>query len=330
MKNNRFLVVGATGHVGSQVAVNLANRGYDVTALVRKEGSVIQDPYQGKISYVTGDLASEVSLRKAVRGIDVVISTANGVVPQHNGGDAGSVNQAALSLIKICEEAGIKRFVQSSVPTYKGENHVPELRGKRLLEQRLLTSSMQSIIIRNPAFMDVFLVFSGFAGAEAKSFHATTKRQYGYGKFWLGLVGNLVEKHGMLIAPGGANHGTPMITTRDVAEMLVGGALYEGTDNLLIEAGGPEWLTWREIAGIIARKTGRKSIRIIPLPAWIPRLNQVLARPFSASVANTFALMSFVADYQPRWSSKEAIRILKLPEQMTLSDYLDANYKRKP
>ena len=228
MESKRFLVVGATGHVGSQVAVKLADMGHDVTALVRKEGAVIRDPYQGKINYVTGDLADEASLRKAVEGIDVVISTANGVVPQHNGGDAGSVNKAALSLITLCEQAGVKRFVQSSVPTYSGDSNVPELHGKRLIEKRLSESPMQTIIIRNPAFMDVFLVFTGFAQAADKSLHATTKRQYGFGKLWLGLVGNLVEKYGVLIAPGGAKHGSPMIATRDVAAMLVGGALYEG------------------------------------------------------------------------------------------------------
>jgi hypothetical protein len=177
--------------------------------------------------------------------------------------------------------------------------------------------------------MDVFIVFSGFIQAQQRSLHATTKRQYGFGKMWLGMVGNLVEKYGMIIAPGGARHGSPMIATRDVAAMLVGGALYEGTDNLLIEAGGPQWLTWREIAGIIATKTGRPKIRIIPLPAWVPRLNQALARPFSASVANTFALMSFVADHQPQWTPEQAIRTFNLPPLMTLSDYLDANYRGK-
>ena len=177
--------------------------------------------------------------------------------------------------------------------------------------------------------MDVFLVFTGFAQAADKSLHATTKRQYGFGKVWLGLVGNLVEKYGVLIAPGGARHGSPMIATRDVAAMLVGGALYEGKNDLLLEAGGPQWLTWREIADTIFQKTGGKRIRIIPLPAWLARLNQRLVQPFSSSAANTLALMSFVADYQPRWNSREAVETLNLPPQMTLSDYLDANYTRK-
>lgn len=326
MDQQRFLIVGAAGHVGSQVGIRLSDLGYDVTALVRQQDQVIRDTHRGKITYVTGNLSDEVSLRTALVGIDVVVSTANGVVPQHHGGDAGSVNQAALGLIRICEESGVKRFVQSSVPTYQGEDHVPELRGKRLIEKRLAASSMQSIIIRNPAFMDVFIVFSGFVQAEEHSLHATTKRQYGFGKMWLGMVGNFVEKYGLMIAPGGPDHGSPMIATRDVSQMLVGGALYEGTEDLLIEAGGPQWLTWRQIAGIIAQKTGKEKIRIIPLPAWIPRLNQILARPFSASVANTFALMSFVADYQPRWTPEHAIQIFKLAPLMTLSDYLDANY----
>ena len=154
--------------------------------------------------------------------------------------------------------------MQSSVPTYKGDSNVPELHGKRLLENRLTESPMQTIIIRNPAFMDVFLVFTGFAQAENKSFHATTKRQYGFGKLWLGLVGNLVEKYGLLIAPGGAHHGSPMNATRDVAAMLVGGAIYEGEDNLLLEAGGPQWLTWREIAQIIAKKQEESIFGLFP------------------------------------------------------------------
>ena len=127
-----------------------------------------------------------------------------------------------------------------------------------------------------------------------------------------------------MFAPGGANHGTPLISTRDVAEMMVGGALYEGTENLLIEAGGPQWLTWREIAEIIAKRTGRKKIKLIPIPAWLARLNQKLVQPFSPSAANVFALISFVADYQPRWESPDAVVKLNLPKQMTLADYLDA------
>ena len=328
MQQKKFLVIGATGEVGSKITGRLAEKGYDVTAMVRRPGAVIEDPYNGIIKYVVGDLSDEASIRKALIGIDVVISTANGIVPQKKGDHPGGVNDGALRLIALCEEMGVRRFVQSSVPTFSGDARVPELHGKRLIEARLQASPMQSIIVRNPAFMDVFLVLGGFGGAADRSHHATTKRNYGLVKFYTNLIGNLVEKHGLFIAPGGANHGSPTIATRDVAEMIAGAALYEGSDDLLIEAGGPQYLTWRQIADVIGEKTGRK-IRIIPLPAWLARLNQALATPFSKPAANIFALMGFVAAYQPRWDSADIVRRFNLPKQQTVGDYLDANYVRK-
>lgn len=326
---NRFLVVGATGHVGSQVAVLLADRGHDVTALVRRPGAKILDPHQGTIRYITGDLADERSMAAAVRGIDVVVCTASGNLPQRRGGSAATVNDGVVRLVGLCEAAGVRRFVLSSVPTYWGDARVPELAGKRRVEARLFESTMQTVVVRNPAFMDVFLVMGGFKQVAARSAHATTGRSYWFTKLWTALVGNLVQKWGLFIAPGGGRHGTPMIATRDVAEMLVGGALYAGADSILVEAGGPEWLTWRQIGDLIAAKAGRKRVRLIPVPAWMGRLNQLLLRPFSAPAANVMALIGFVAAFQPHWDSAAAVRKLGLPRQTTLAEYLDQNYHRE-
>jgi uncharacterized protein YbjT (DUF2867 family) len=327
-RRKAFLVIGATGHVGSKITGLLAEKGYNVTAMVRKPGVMIRDPYNGVINYVVGDLSDERSIKAALQGIDVVISTANGIIPQKKGDNARNVNEAAQRLIALCEEAGVQRFVQSSVPVYKYEDSVPELRGKRLIEKRLFASSMQSVIVRNPAFMDVFIPLGGFDAAQDRSLHATTKRNYGFVQFYNSLVGDFAEKRGWFIAPGGANHGTPMISTRDVAQMIVGAALSPDRENILIEAGGPEWLTWRQIADIIGSKTGRK-IRLIPLPRWLARLNQAMATPFSAPAANIFALMGFVASFQPRWNSEDVVRKYNLPKQLTLSEYLDINYSDK-
>lgn len=327
-RGKRFLVIGATGHVGSKIAGRLAEKGYDVTAMVRKHGAKIEDPYNGVIKYVVGDLDDANSIRAALTGIDIVISSANGILPQKPGDHPGSVNDGALRLIDLCEQAGVQRFVQSSVPSFKGDARVPELAGKRRIEARLAQSPMQTIIVRNAAFMDVFLVMGGFGGVEDGSAHATTRRNYGFAKLYMRLIRDLVEKQGLFIAPGGAQHGTPTIATRDVAEMIADAALYEGSDDLLIEASGPEWLTWRQIADTIGEKTGRK-IRVVPLPAWLARLNQWLVTPFSKPAANLFALMGFVASYQPRWDSAPVVERFGLPKQWTVGDYIDANYARK-
>ena len=323
MQNQRFLVIGATGHVGSKVAILLANRGYDVTAMTRRREGRILDPHEGAIRYVVGDLNDESSIARALRGIDVVVNTANGVVPQSGGGNAGQVNERVLRLIDLAEEAGVRRFVQSSVPPYRHEQRIPELRGKRRIEERLFRSTMQTVVVRNPAFMDVWLVMGGFQQAADPSAHATTARRYGFVAFWMKLVGNLSMRHGLFLAPGGAKHGTPMIATRDVAELLFAGATLPGSEDRLIEAGGPEWLTWREIADIIALKVGRKRVRVLGIPSWLARVNQLLATPFSSAIANNFALISFVADEQPHWEAARVVEELGVPRQLTVSDYID-------
>ena len=41
--------------------------------------------------------------------------------------------------------------------------------------------------------------------------------------------------------------------------------------------------------------------------------------------------MGFVANHQPRWEAPDIVERFKLPKQMTVSDYLDANYApRRP
>lgn len=138
---------------------------------------------------------------------------------------------------------------------------------------------MQSVVVRNAAFMDVFLVMGGFKQASDRSAHATVDHEYGFMKLCTSLTGYLVVNHGAFLAPGGPRQGTPMIATRGVAEMIVGAALQPATEDVLIESGGPQWLTWRQIADIIATKVGRR-VRILPMPAIPARLGQSLSRPF--------------------------------------------------
>jgi hypothetical protein len=42
--STKFLVVGATGHVGSKIAVLLADKGYDVTALIPIRAPSVTSP----------------------------------------------------------------------------------------------------------------------------------------------------------------------------------------------------------------------------------------------------------------------------------------------
>ena len=327
MNEPRTLVVGATGHVGSQVVKSLLRRGRRVRALVRRDGRVIHGAEGlGDLDYSVGDLSDRESLKRALDGVDIVVSSANSIIPSDRTLSVASINdEGSERLIAEAEQAGVRQFVQSSVPVWEHESTVPELAGKRLLEQRLEASPMAATIVRNPAFMDVWMVMTGCRQLMGPDPHATTRRPYGFMRMWQRMVGNLVAERGILLAPGGAKHGTPMIASRDVAEMMAAAVGRQDMFDRTVEAGGPEWLTWGEVAEKLSRKTGRR-VRAVPMPGWFAAVGQKAMRPLAPSAANVLGLVNLVSSFQPRWEAPAIVGELDLPAQITLDRYIEENW----
>jgi NADH dehydrogenase len=72
------LVVGATGHLGGRIARQLLQHGNAVRVLVRPD-SRYQPLVEAGALPVFGDLKDRASLDAAVRGVDVLVTTANAV-----------------------------------------------------------------------------------------------------------------------------------------------------------------------------------------------------------------------------------------------------------
>ena len=328
MKEHRILVAGATGHVGSQIVRLLLDKGHFVRALIRDPKQKIDglEGAGGTLEYAVGSLEDRASLDNALDGIDTVVSSANSIIPS---GKTMSVKSMATggyeTFISAAEAAGVRHWIQSSVPTWNKEHQVAELAGKRLIEERLERSPIAATIVRNPAFTDVWMVMTGAIQAEAKHPHATTKRPYGFMKMWQGLTGNFVAKLGILLAPGGKHHGSPFIASVDVAHIMSGVVGRQASYNRTLEVGGPQWLTWAEVAELLSEKAGRK-VRIIKLPSWFARAGQLMVTPFSSTASNVLALMNLVSSHQPRWEASPVIEEFDLPRQTTLAEYLDQNW----
>ena len=280
----------------------------------------------GDLDYAVGDLADRESLRRALENVDIVVSSANGIIPSGRTMSVASMNRDGHdALIEEAERAGMRQFVQSSVPSHPMEGSVPELAGKRALEKRLAASAIPATIVRNPAFMDVWLVMAGCRQLIGPDPHATTRRPYGFMRMWQAMTGDLVAKRGVLLAPGGAGHGAPFIATRDVAEIMAGAVGRQDCFDRTIEAGGPEWVTWGEVAEKLSRRAGRK-VRPVLMGAWFAATGQALLRPLMPSAANVLGLVKFVAAHQPRWEAPAIVSELGLPEQITVDRYVKENW----
>ncbi|MBK7698778.1 MAG: NAD-dependent epimerase/dehydratase family protein [Saprospiraceae bacterium] len=111
MEKPIVLVTGANGFIGSHIVERMANEGYSVRGLVRKNSDL--SLLEGiNVNLVYGDVTDAVSLASAVDGVSIVI---------HNAGLASDWGPLELfmkinfegtkNLALAAEKAGVKRFV---------------------------------------------------------------------------------------------------------------------------------------------------------------------------------------------------------------------------
>jgi dihydroflavonol-4-reductase len=111
----KALVTGATGKVGNAVARKLAERGDEVTALVRDAAKARLGLPAG-IELATGDVTEPATIRAAVEGADAVFNCM-GIYEQWLS-DPGRFNEVnavgAANVIAAARQAGVKRAVHTS------------------------------------------------------------------------------------------------------------------------------------------------------------------------------------------------------------------------
>lgn len=102
----KVLVLGANGHVGSQVVSELLTRGHAVMAAIHKSSDRV--PADAQIVHV--DIGDTVALTDALQGVDAVIcALSSWHAPHHD-----VLSTAMKSVIPAMEQAGVSRIVTIS------------------------------------------------------------------------------------------------------------------------------------------------------------------------------------------------------------------------
>jgi nucleoside-diphosphate-sugar epimerase len=121
---SRFLITGATGFVGGHIAEAFAERGWQVTALVRPQSDTALLEQVG-VRLVRGELHDPQTVSGAVAEVDAVVHCAARV------GDWGPVAEyrkanveALRTLLDVCKGQAVERFVHmSSLGVYAARHH---------------------------------------------------------------------------------------------------------------------------------------------------------------------------------------------------------------
>ncbi len=236
------LVAGATGSLGGRITRVLLGRGGKVRTLVRDDTAAFALEAAGA-EVTIGNLKDAASLRRACRGVEVVISTASAT--RRSDDTPENVDRRGnIELIDAAREAGVRRFILVSTLGATEASPVPAFRAKAGAEAHLKESGMEFVILQPDAFMDV----------------------------WFGMLIEAPIAAGAPVTLIGESKGRhSFIAEADVARFAVAVAGRPEPVHMTLALGGPEAISFRDAAVAYERALGRPvPVETVPVGAQLP------------------------------------------------------------
>ena len=150
-----FLVVGATGDLGSQIVHRLVReRGGRVRCLVRAGSDLTTLPDAG-VELVEGDLTQPESLAAACEDVETVVASATVIGRRLAGARRPSIRDVdelgMAALVDAAERTDVSRFVYVSFARAGRSYGTPLEMAKIRTEERLAATSMRRVVVRPDA-----------------------------------------------------------------------------------------------------------------------------------------------------------------------------------
>ena len=227
MPDAPVLVVGGTGMLGSQVVARLVARNKHVRALVRPTTTTAPLVAAGA-ELAAGDLLDIASLRNALDGVEAVVSSAAGYT-RHTPGDTIETDHTGnANLIDAAADAGVRRFVFTSILNCHEARDVPHFWAKKVAEDALAARGVPFVALRPGAFVDQVGMWGGDGFAAGRI-------------AWMG------------------DSTVPMtfVYTPDLADVLAAAVDADVSDGERIDIGWDRAVTGRDIVEIAGKILGR-------------------------------------------------------------------------
>lgn len=237
-----FLVTGATGGIGRRVVRSLREQQTPVRAFVRLNSRYGELEHRGAEIFI-GDLRREQDIQKACQGVEYIIS-AHG-----SDGDALALDyRANIELIDQAKALGVQHFVFISVlGSDRGYEDAPVFKAKRAVEKYLQASGLNYTILQPSGLASNLLPL-------AERFRQT----------------------GIYLLIGDQKNRTSIVSTDDLAKMVIDSVTLEAAYNQILPVGGPEILHREDIPRIFGNILNIEPIVINPPLLVVDGLRTVL------------------------------------------------------
>lgn len=294
------MVVGANGQLGALCCEELRRRGQVVRGTVRDPARAGRLENAG-VDLVVSDVTDPAQRRSALAGVDGLILSANAVAPRA-GDDPAAFDAGLASFVDEALSAGVGTVVLPSVPASAIQQHVPPMLAKRRLEERLLDGSAASWVLRLPPFMEAWFALVGSSLPLRGEPNATIGRPSPFLRRFRAATGTLVEDHGVMLVPGPPSNRHAFISVHDAARacveaVLAGGPAPDGP----MEVGGPEILSWQQVADLYGTVLGRR-VRVVSTPAAVYGAAARLLSRIAPVPSRTMAMNLYMASTDSRYT----------------------------
>lgn len=263
------LVAGASGYVGGRLVGELLQAGYRVRCLARTPAKLDQAPWRGEVEVVRGDVEGE--LADAMADVDIIYYLVHSI----GDGPAWAEREAAgaANTRRAAHAAGVRRIVYlGGLGDASGDDLSEHLESRHEVGRVLADGPIPVTELRAAV-----IIGSGSASFE--------------------MLRYLVEVLPMMVTPRWVDTRCQPIAIGDVVRYLVGVLDVEETVGRVLEIGGPDVLTYREMMAVYAEEAGLRKRIVIPVPVLTPRLSshwvglvtplpRSLARPLVNSLVN--------------------------------------------
>lgn len=217
------VVTGAFGYTGRHIARRLLDSGEPVKTLTGHPAR--QNPFGDRLSVGALDFDDPEGLARSLEGATTLYNTywirfARGPLTF----DKAVENTEAL--IEAAENAGVQRLVHISITSASSKSPLPYFRGKGLVEEAIARSGLSHAIVRPTVI---------FGSDDV-------------------LVNNIawaLRRFPFFAIYGSGDYSLQPVFVEDVARMAV--AAGQETSNQVIDAIGPETLTFEDLVRVIAR-----------------------------------------------------------------------------
>jgi uncharacterized protein YbjT (DUF2867 family) len=234
-------VTGSTGFVGRHVAKELCSRGLKVRCLARASSELT--PLAGLDAEVyRRDVTNEISLEAALQGVETVVHLV-AIIRQTKDATFEGINLAGTSnLLQAARKNGVKRFIYMSNLGAACDQRFPLLHNKWRAEEEVRNSGIDFVILR-PSVI------------------------FGRGDGFVSVLAGIIKRMPFVPLIGSGKTKFQPISVEDVATCVAQSLDDKRTTNQIVPLGGPEYLTYEEIADLIIEelKISRPKLHI-PMP----------------------------------------------------------------